>query len=111
MIVCPKCGSVQLRAHGSIQRIVWGSRHPFWGPVVPRGTTVAIEVSCGQCMYAFTSFPDGSFKQAPLQQAFDTLSAAQKAVAGKGLNEGKDAEAQRPRPQARPAPDPRIRKR
>lgn len=113
MIVCPACGSVHLRAHASIQRIVWGRRSRFWGPVVPKGTTVGIEVSCGDCLHAFTSYPDGSFKQAPMQQAWELLSAARSKVmvAGKGPNDGKDAEARPSRPQARPAPDPRSRKR
>lgn len=111
MIPCPRCSSVHLRAHAPIQRIEWRKRHGWFGAVVPRGTTVAVELSCGDCLHAFTSFPDGSFKQAPLQQAYEALAAAQKQLAEKGPNDGKDAEARPSRPQARPAPDPRQRKR
>ena len=111
MISCPKCGNNQIRVHGALQVVEW-ARLRWFGPVVPRGTTVAVECSCGNCLCAFTAKRDGSVVVAPLQQAHDALRMAQERLStppeGKGQTE---KEAQPARPQARPAPDPRNRKR
>ena len=114
MITCPRCGSIHIRVHAPLQRIVWGKKHALWGPVVPRGTTAALEVSCGNCSFAFVSKPDGSFEQAPIQAAYDALMATQKAVLdakAKDKGPSSDKEARPSRPMARPAPDPRVKPR
>ena len=110
-MTCPKCGNVEVRWHGSLQRMEWVKRRP-WSWLAPRGVILAVELSCGKCAYAFVARPDGSWEPAPIQAAYDLLRDAQARVVEAGKGPSPDKEATRePKPMARPAPDPRVRKR
>jgi hypothetical protein len=78
--------------------------------------TVALEVSCGNCLFAFVVRKTG-ITDAPLQSAHDNLTelrAGLKTIAhGTGRNSSDDETPERAKIalMPRPAPDPRARKR
>jgi hypothetical protein len=107
MTRCPACGSTEVRTHATRYSLWWERRWRWFGPVVPRYAPRAVECSCGPCLYAFVVWPD-RIEAAPVQKAYDSLAAAQKAVVQAPAPE---LEKKKPPPAARPAPDPRVRKR
>lgn len=117
MTPCPKCGGFELRVHGSRAHAGFRRRWRFFGHMVPRIVTRAVDVSCAACLYAFVIRPEG-VTEAPLQTAYDNLKAAQNRLQaqanGPAPAPAKD-EADEPRPPIRavprPAPDPRVRRR
>lgn len=113
MIQCPACGASGVRAHATLKHVSWGRRFWTWDPILPIAKIIAVELSCGTCYHAFVSWPDGSTNPAPNQAAHDALIAAQRAVIGGsgGTGQTSEQDARPSRPQARPAPDPRSRKR
>ncbi len=115
MISCPECGSNEVRAHGVIQKIQWARRWPI-SPVRPKGETVAMEVSCAHCLYAFVARSNGTWRAAPMQNAHDLLKKATAAAVAAGESSGTGPKSHDEKPkarpaQARPAPDPRVRTR
>jgi len=78
---CPRCSCVELRVHGSRAHVGFRRRWGFFGRWVPKIRGVAIDVSCGDCLYAFVIREHG-VTDAPLQTAHDQLKAAQAAANG-----------------------------
>lgn len=116
MTGCPKCGSIELRAHGSRVHVAFVKQWRWFGPLVPRITPVAVDASCANCLYAFTVRESG-ISEAPLQTAHDQLREIQaglkaaKATQGTGRNSSDEDKPQARPMQARPAPDPRVKRR
>ena len=111
MTACPKCGSIEIQAHGSRVQMTWRKRWRLFGPVVAHFQPVAFNVSCANCLYAFVSRETG-YTEAPVQTLFDRLQEAQGVVRGTdrtSTNEKPDKPKVVPMP--RPAPDPRARRR
>lgn len=112
MTVCPECQSVEFRVHGSLSLIEF---KPWFfgllGRKVPRVTQRAIEASCAVCHTAY-HVREHSAVKAPFQQASDLLKQAQQKIASlSGHEKGQTETSTQPtRPQARPAPDPRVRR-
>lgn len=109
MTACPKCQSVELRVHGSRSHVSYRRRWGWLGRKRPRVDPVGLDVSCSNCLYAFTVREHG-VSEAPLQTAFDSLREVQaglKVIQGTGRKSSDD---EKPQPRAttpRPAPDPR----
>lgn len=104
---CPRCGNNELRVHGTRCHVSWGRRWWFTGPLVPRYRPVAAEVSCGTCLYAFAVWPE-RIEPAPTQHASDLLAEAMKQAR---QAPAEAPETKKPPPVARPAPDPRVKRR
>ena len=104
---CPRCGNNELRVHGSRCHVSWEKRWRWTGPLVPRYRPVASEVSCAACLYAFVVWPE-RIEPAPTQQAHDMLAEALKQARQAAVE---PPEPKKATPQARPAPDPRTRRR
>lgn len=109
MISCPECGSNVVRIHGALQNIEWVKT--WTGRMVPRGTVIAHEVSCADCVTAYTAHRDGRCIRTPMQQAADMLKAAMAKAAEVNANGGTpQKEKASPRPMPRPAGDPRVKR-
>ena len=112
MTCCPKCGCTELRVHGTRAEVAFVRR--WWvGRMVARIRGRAVDVSCGDCLFAFVVRESG-ITEAPVQTAYDNLKAAQNGLRAPALATPKD-DADEPRRQVRavprPAPDPRVRRR
>ena len=111
-MICPKCSSSELRVHGARVEVGWRRRWGWFGRWVPRIATRGLDVSCADCMFAFVSRREG-ITDAPLQTAFDSLKAVQAARNGPipAAPPKEEEPAPAPRNIARPAGDPRVRRR
>lgn len=112
MIACPKCGSQEIRFHGVRQKVRWS--RPLFSFQRPRLRTavVAVDLSCGDCFYAFVSRPSG-ITDAPLQAAHDQLQeirAGLKAAAAGSKTKPDEKPQGKVAVMPRLAPDPRVRK-
>jgi len=109
---CPRCSCLELRVHGSRAHVGFARRWGFFGRWVPKVRGVAIDVSCGDCLFAFVIREHG-VTEAPLQTAHDQLQRAQAAVNGPAPARKvlEDEAVPPPRNVARPAPDPRVKAR
>lgn len=113
MTTCPECQSVEFRVHGSLSLLEWRPRwFGLWGRKVPRVTVQAMECSCAVCHTAY-HVREHSATKAPFQQAAEALQAAQRKLASLGAPDKGPTEnnERKPQPQARPAPDPRVKRR
>ena len=106
---CPECGHTEQRVHGAHQVISYVRRWWMFGRHVPRATTVALDVSCTHCYYAFIVRPTG-VTRAPLQTAHDSLKAAPSALVNGTQAKAVAEEKPAPRLVPRPAGDPRVRR-
>ena len=108
MIRCPKCRSSELHVHGTRVRVEWRPRFGWFGRMATRAQVVGLDLSCGDCYFAFVSRPDG-LEDAPLQTAWKGRVVPE--ANGPALSAVNDEEKPAPRQVARPAPDPRVRRR
>lgn len=108
MIHCPKCGCAEARIHASLVNISMVKERGWFGREVPRGTLRGLECSCAECLSTFVVQDGGAFLT-PTQKAYDALRSAQQAAVSteKGPPPKSEAAA---RTQARPAPDPRTKR-
>ena len=106
MTTCNKCGSNELRVHGTRTHIEF--RKKWWGlfgAILPHITAHRLEVSCCNCAFAFVVGENG-VQDAPSQAVYEALQVAQARLNGAEAKP-KDEGAPAPQRYARPAPDPR----
>lgn len=114
MISCAKCGSAELlvmrtRLHVDFVRRWFG----LLGKRVPRMRVNTLDLVCSECLYAFVANPKRVI-EAPSQAAHDQLLAIQRSGVAVPPVERNGEEAPKPPPRslpARPASDPRVRRR
>ena len=106
MTRCPKCRSTSLRALGSVSELSWRRRwFGVWGETVPRVKTVALDMACADCRYAFVARQDGT-EPLPEQGPYDALRSARDGAASRGTETGRTTESA---DEARPSRTPRPR--
>lgn len=71
-LICPKCGSNELRLHGTIYRLDATPRWLLFGPMVTHRKIAGHDCSCAKCFYAF-SVVDGRHRDAPVQTMHDAV--------------------------------------
>lgn len=108
-MICPKCSCSEVRVHGQRVHIDYVRRWGFFGRIVPRVAIRAFECSCGDCLFAFTVRP-GGISEAPVQSAFNELQELGRQRAAAQRN-GEEPKTPAPRNIARPAGDPRVKRR